>query len=143
MVPAATAVISSAVIQSFHELIVWKKAIALVVETYRLSKAFPKDERFGLTAQIRRAAVSIPSNIAEGHGRHHTREFCRFLSMARGSVKEVESDFAIAEVLQFLTAADLRSARSLSDEVSRMLSGLQRKLRGRLRGRERRESKAR
>jgi four helix bundle protein len=117
------------VINSYQDLIVWQKAIALVLESYRLTKAFPDDERFGLTTQIRRAAVSIASNIAEGHGRHHRGDFCRFLSMARGSVKEVESDFVIAQGLGFLAADDLRHARSLSDEISRMLSGLQRKLR--------------
>ncbi|MDQ3994303.1 MAG: four helix bundle protein [Actinomycetota bacterium] len=72
-------------IESYRDLIVWKKAIALVFEIYGLSRRFPADERFGLTAQLRRAAISIPSNIAEGHGRHHHRaEYRRFLSMARG-----------------------------------------------------------
>jgi four helix bundle protein len=116
-------------IESHQDLIVWKKAIALVFETYRLSRAFPADERFGLTAQIRRAAVSIPSNIAEGHGRHHLGDYCRFLSIARGSVKELETHFVIAEGLHFVESADLRRARSLSGEVSRMLSTLHRKLR--------------
>jgi four helix bundle protein len=119
------------VIQSFQDLVVWPKAIALVIETYRISRPFPDEERFGLTAQIRRAVVSVPSNIAEGHGRHHTADFCRFLSIARGSVKEVECDYVIAEKLAYVTADDLSLARSLSDEISRMLSGLQRTLRGR------------
>jgi four helix bundle protein len=122
-------VIASNMIESHQDLIVWKKAIALVFETYRLSRAFPADERFGLTAQIRRAAVSIPSNIAEGHGRHHLGDYCRFLSIARGSVKELETHFVIAEGLDFVKCADLRRARSLSGEVSRMLSTLHRKLR--------------
>jgi four helix bundle protein len=129
MVLGPSTVTSLHVVNSYQDLIVWKKAIALVLETYRLTKAFPEDECFGLTVQIRRAAISIASNIAEGHGRHHTADFCRFLSMARGSVKEVESDLVIAEGLGFLTAKDLGHARSLSDEIRRMLSGLQRRLR--------------
>jgi four helix bundle protein len=133
IVSAFLETIGCRMILSFRDLVVWKKAIALVVETYRISRAFPHEERFGLTAQIRRAVVSIPSNIAEGHGRHHTADFCRFLSMARGSLKEVESDFVIAEELAYVSTDNLRTARVLSDEISRMLSGLQRKLRARKR----------
>ncbi|MFN2565978.1 MAG: four helix bundle protein [Gemmatimonadaceae bacterium] len=115
--------------QSYQDLIVWQKAIDLVVETYRISQKLPRDERFGLTSQMRRAAVSIPANIAEGHGRHHRDDYRQFLSIARGSLKELETHFVIAERLGFLTNADLRRARALSDEVSRMLSALHRKLR--------------
>jgi|SRR5688572_27382275 len=128
-------------IQSYQDLVVWPKAIALVFETYRLSRRYPDEERFGLTSQIRRAAVSVPSNIAEGHGRHHTPDYCRFLSIARGSVKELETHFVIAEGLGYVTAADLQRARSLGDEVSRMLSALQRKLRERHRGKRRASTK--
>jgi four helix bundle protein len=117
------------VIQSYQDLIVWQKAIDLVVESYRLTRRLPAAERFGLVPQIQRAAVSVAANIAEGHGRHHRDDYRQFLSIARGSLKELETHFVIVERLGFLTAADLRRARSLSDEVSRMLSALQRRLR--------------
>jgi len=118
-------------IQSYQDLVVWQKGIELVLEAYRICRAIPDDERFGLMAQLRRAAISVPSNIAEGHGRHHTADFCRFLSMSRGSTKEVETHFVIAERLGYVAVSDLHGARSLSDEVSRMLTGLQKKLRPR------------
>jgi four helix bundle protein len=129
MMPAVPTTIASSMIESYKDLVVWKKAIELVFETYRLTRTFPRDERYGLTAQLRRAAVSIASNIAEGHGRHHLGDYCRFLSIARGSVKELETHFVIAEGLDYVTAAELARARSLSDEVSRMLSAMQRTLR--------------
>jgi four helix bundle protein len=116
-------------IESYRDLIVWKKAMALVFEIYRLTRRFPADERFGLTAQIRRAVLSIPANIAEGHGRHqHRIEYRRFLSMARGSDKEVETYLLIAEGLGFVATKDLEKARSLCDQLSRMLNAMQRKL---------------
>jgi four helix bundle protein len=116
-------------IRSYQDLLVWQKAMDLTVETYRLTQALPSEERFGLTVQMRRAAVSIPANIAEGHGRHHREDFRQFLSIARGSLKELETHFVIAERLGFLTKSELRHARSLCDEVSRMLSTLRRKVR--------------
>jgi four helix bundle protein len=119
------------VIRSYRDLVVWQKAVELAVEAYRVSRHFPEDERFGLSAQLRRAAVSLASNIAEGHTRHHTADYCRFLSFARGSVSEVETDLVIAERLTYVEAGALQTARALSGEVSRMLSVLQRKLRGR------------
>jgi four helix bundle protein len=117
------------VIQSYRDLIVWQKAIELVVESYRLTGRLPTSERFGQVPQIQRAAVSIPANIAEGHGRHHRDDYRQFLSMARGSLKELETHFVIVEKLRYLSSADLRRARLLCDEVSRMLSSLHRKLR--------------
>jgi four helix bundle protein len=116
-------------IESYQDLIVWQKAIELVVESYHLTRKLPSTERFGLVSQIQRAAVSIPANIAEGHGRHFRGDYRQFLSIARGSLKELETHFVISERLGFLTEADLRRARALSDEVSRMLSALHRKLR--------------
>lgn len=77
-------------IDSYRDLEVWQKAIALVTEIYRLSRAFPKEEIYGLTSQLRRAAVSVPANIAEGWGRNMTREFIQFLRTARGSLLELE-----------------------------------------------------
>jgi four helix bundle protein len=105
-----------------------QKAIALVVETYRLARKLPSAERFGLVPQMQRAAVSIPANIAEGHGRHFREDYRHFLSIARGSLKELETHLIISERLGFLVEGDLLVARSLSDEVSRMLSALHRKL---------------
>jgi four helix bundle protein len=116
-------------IQSYRDLIVWQKSIDLVVESYRLTRRLPTSERFGLISQIQRAAVSIPANIAEGHGRHHRDDYRQFLSIARGSLKELETHSVIIEKLGYLSAADLRRARSLCDEVSRMLSSLHRRLR--------------
>jgi len=81
---------------------VWKKAVEFTVEVYRLTETFPKDERFGLTSQIRRAAVSIAANIAEGAGRKSDRDFLRFLSMAQGSASEVETEIVIAHKLTYL-----------------------------------------
>ena len=123
--------LTSDVIQSHEDLIVWRKAMDLVFEIYRVTSSFPVAERFGLTAQMRRAAVSIPSNIAEGHGRHHRADYCRFLSIARGSVKELETLLVIAAGLKFATTDQLALARSHCDELSRMLTSLQRKLRPR------------
>ena len=115
-------------VRSYRDLIVWQKSITLVVLTYRLSRSFPVDERFGLTAQIRRTAVSIPSNIAEGHGRMHRRTFRHFLTVARGSLTELETQWEIAERLGYVSAVELVSLRGLALEVGRMLSTLYRRL---------------
>jgi four helix bundle protein len=87
---------------SYRELIAWQKAIDVVAEVYRLTKNFPKDEMYGLTNQIRRAAVSVPSNIAEGQGRLSRGEFRHFLGQARGSVFELQTQITIAERLEYL-----------------------------------------
>lgn len=118
-----------AMIQSYRDLIIWQKAIDLVLESYRLTRRLPTSERFGLIPQIQRASVSIPANIAEGHGRHHRDDYRQFLSIARGSLKELETHFVIIEKLAYVPATDLRRARVFCDEVSRMLSSLHRKLR--------------
>ena len=100
--------------------------MGIVVDSYRLTTAFPREERFGLTSQLRRAAVSIPSNIAEGHSRLGGGEFRRFVSIARGSVGEVETQIAVAIALGFVDvdATSLLSPRL--DELSKMLFGLHR-----------------
>jgi four helix bundle protein len=116
-------------IRSYCDLVVWQKAVALVVESYRCTTSLPADERFGLTTQIRRAATSIPANIAEGHGRFLRGDFVQFLSIARGSLMELETHFEICEKLGFVPATELTQLRVLADEISRMLSVLQRKLR--------------
>jgi four helix bundle protein len=100
----------------------------LVVEIYRLSKAFPRDEQFGLTNQVRRAAVSVPANIAEGYGRLRKGDFLRFLSISRGSLAEVEAHLQIAFRLDYLKRDDLKPVWSEIQEVGRLLNGLIRSL---------------
>ncbi|HEX3149297.1 MAG TPA: four helix bundle protein [Gemmataceae bacterium] len=118
---------ANAPILSFRDLIVWQRAIQFAKSVYALSSRFPSDERFGLTAQIRRAAVSVSSNIAEGHARQG-REFVHFLSIARGSLAEVESQLFLAVELGFLISDDLNDAISLATEIRRMASSLVNKL---------------
>jgi len=107
---------------------VWEKAMDLVVESYRLSNLLPKSEMFGLTAQIRRAAVSIPANIAEGHGREHLGDYLRHLSIANGSLMELETHFVVVTRLSYITIDEVHKAIQLAGEVGRMLAGLTSKL---------------
>lgn len=95
-------------IRSYRELEVWQKSIDLVVECYRISESYPKAELYGLTSQLRRAAVSVPANIAEGQGRSHTKEFLNHLSIAYGSLMEVETHLQIAARLNYLDTASLQ-----------------------------------
>lgn len=115
-------------IQSYRDLLVWQKAMDLVAECYRLSEFFPKTETYGLASQLRRAAVSIPANIAEGHGREHLGDYLHHLSIANGSLMEVETHLLLAEKLSFLTKQQTETILSATAEVSRMLSGLTRSL---------------
>ena len=100
----------------------------IVVEIYRVTGAFPHEEKYGLTAQLRRAAVSIPSNIAEGHSRVGAAEFRRFVSIARGSVSEVETQIAVSVALGFVADEEVASLSSQLNRLSRMLFGLYRRL---------------
>jgi len=111
-------------IHSFRDLVVWQKGMDLVTEIYRLSQKFPKDEVFGLTSQIRRAAVSIPSNIAEGRGKSSKGEFQQFLHHSRGSLAEVETQITIARNLGYLNAAETEPVMEIIAEVGRLLHGL-------------------
>ena len=115
-------------IRTYRDLIVWQKAMALVLETYRLPKRFPKDETYGLVAQMRRCAVSIPSNIAEGYGRNSTSDYVRFLRIATGSLYELQTQMEISSKLEYLKRADFDRLYESSREVERMLSSLSRKL---------------
>ncbi len=112
-------------IRDYRDLIVWRKSIDLVKHVYALSQCFPKEERYALADQIRRAAVSIPSNIAEGSSRTHKGEFRQFISIALGSTAEVDTQSVIAFELGYIdkTACDETHARI--DEIRRMLRGLQ------------------
>ena len=108
----------------YKELIVWQKSMDLVTEVYRLTKLLPADERFALTDQIRRAVISIPSNIAEGHGRQTEKEFKQFLSIAKGSVSEVETQLLICTRLNYLTEEQTEQTLMLCDEIRRILTKL-------------------
>jgi four helix bundle protein len=110
--------------QAYRDLIVWQKAVELVTEIYRVTRQFPKDEIYGLSSQIRRAAVSVPCNIAEGQGRLTRREFHQFLGYARGSLMEMETQVVIAGNLGDLQEDQVSRLLELSAEVGRILNGL-------------------
>ena len=112
----------------YKDLIVWQKAMDLVCLTYEATKPFPREELYGLTNQIRRAVVSVPSNIAEGQARKSTAEFRHFLSIARGSMAEVETQLIIAMRLNYLQDSQVREVMLAHEEVSKMLSAMMAKL---------------
>ena len=116
---------------NFRELKVWKKALSLVTEIYKLTKHFPKEEQFGLTSQIRRCAVSIPSNIAEGAGRSSTKEFMRFLDIANGSLSELETQLIIIDKLNYINTQELvdNELTVIRKMLYRLKQSLSRKLR--------------
>jgi S23 ribosomal protein. len=112
----------------YRRLEVWREAVQLAIETYTATQAFPRHELYGLAAQMRRAAVSIPSNIAEGRGRGTKRDFCRFVVQARGSLFELETQFTIAEALGYATTDQVASFGRRSETVARLINGLIRHL---------------
>jgi len=114
----------SGMAKSYRELLVWQKGIGLSVLVYRLSKQFPREETYGLSRQMRRAAVSIPSNIAEGAGRLNTQEYKQYLGVARGSSFELHTQLTIARELGFGEIEQLREAESACDEIGKMLFGV-------------------
>src|SRR5215216_1643273 len=116
------------VVHRYQDMIVWQRAVDLAIESYDRTDSFPIQERFCLTPQIRRAAISIPSNIAEGQGRDHRREFLYHLSVGRGSVQEMKTLFVIAERRNYASSDELKRTRELCEHVSRMLAGLKRAL---------------
>lgn len=118
--------VAKAPIRSHRDLIVWQKAMDLVVGVYRATEAFPKAETYGLTSQIRRAVTSIPANIAEGQGRRQTKEFIYFLANARGSLWELDTHLETATRLGFLNSDSHSELQKQMDEVGRMLNGLMR-----------------
>jgi four helix bundle protein len=109
---------------SFRDLRVWQEAMALTVEVYKSTVKFPRHELYGLTQQMRRAAVSVPSNIAEGKGHYSDKEFSRFLFHARGSLLELQTQLQIAEQLQYFSEGDGRRLTAMAEDVGRALSGL-------------------
>jgi four helix bundle protein len=110
--------------RSFRELVVWRRSIQLAASVYRLTRMFPKDEMYGLTSQIRRSAVSVPSNIAEGQGRLSTGEFRQFLGIARGSNFELQTQLEIARTLEFGSSELINEAEGLSHEVGKMIHAI-------------------
>jgi four helix bundle protein len=110
--------------RNYRDLIVWQKALDFVEATYHLTQDFPAEERFSLTSQLRRSAISVPSNIAEGEGRFSKSDFKRFLSIASGSLNEAETQITLAVRLNFVREADTRPALTLATEVGKMLHGL-------------------
>ena len=112
----------------YEGLIVWQRGMEFVAECYRISNAFPRSEQFGLTTQLRRAAVSVPANIAEGNGRWYRKEYLHHLSIARGSLKEAETLLRVAAMLAYVSADSVTEALRLADECSRMLSTIRRRL---------------
>ena len=110
--------------KTYRDLLVWQKAIAFVTEVYKTTKIFPKEELYGLTAQLKRSAISIPSNIAEGYGRKSKKDYIRFLQIAMGSIFEIQTQLEISKNLSFLPEDGFTELFEYSRELERMLSSL-------------------
>jgi four helix bundle protein len=123
------AMVSRSVVKSYRDLLVWQKAMSLAEKVYEETEGFPKTEMYGLTSQMRRAAVSVASNVAEGQARHTRGEFLQFLGHARGSLAELETQVLLAARLNFASATAEQSLVNLIAEVGRLLSGLRNSLR--------------
>ena len=124
---------ANASVNSYRDLLVWQSAMDVVERTDKLTAQFPKNEIYGITQQIQRAAVSIPSNIAEGHARASTKEFLHYISIALGSLAELETQLIVATRLQYLRTQELDSILQETDETGKMLRGLQKTLMAKLR----------
>lgn len=112
----------------FRKILVWEKSISLVTKIYKTTSSFPKEEIFGLTSQIRRSSVSIPSNIAEGSGRESTKDFLRFLYISLGSIFEMQTQLEIAKNITYIKEEEFNNLYEDSREIERMLASLIRKL---------------
>jgi four helix bundle protein len=112
----------------YKDLLVWQKGMALAKMIYKLTQKFPAEEKYGLTSQLRRAAVSVPSNIAEGQARRGTNEFLQFLSIAEGSLAELETQLLLSVELSFAQQTDIDSPLQEIDELQKMIVALKRKL---------------
>ena len=119
---------AEAEIKSYRDRVAWQKAMELVEQVYGLARSLPPEERFGLVAQMQRAAISIPANIAEGQGRKHRKEFVNHLSIARGSLMETETYLLLLGRLGFVSKEGLQGIWHLSQDVGRLLNGLLRAL---------------
>jgi four helix bundle protein len=118
----------SAKVTHYKELKIWQKGMSLAKSVYRLTVRFPAEEKFGLSAQMRRAAVSVPSNIAEGQARHGTREFLQFLSHTSGSLAELETQILLSADLGYCSAADVKLVSDEITEMQKMVAAIRRKL---------------
>lgn len=116
-------------IESYQDLLVWQKAVDLVTRVYDVTKDYPKEEIYALTSQIRRSAVSIPSNIAEGYGRHSTKDYVYFLKIARGSLFELETQMIISKNLEYIGDMIIEKVFDNIVEIKKMLNGLIRSIR--------------
>jgi four helix bundle protein len=116
----------------YKDLLIWQKGMTLAKDVYALTTKVPTDERFGLVSQMRRAAVSVPSNIAEGQARHGTREFLQFLSHASGSLAELETQLLLSVDMKYCAPKDVDAITALLNELQKMISGLRRSLEGSL-----------
>lgn len=119
-------------IQSYRDLEVWKKSRQLVKQIYLLTKLFPKEELYGLTVQLRRAVISIPSNIAESHSRHSTKDYINFVSVAIGSLAEVDTQVLLAQDLEYITAQDCNEVNQQIQSLQQMLHKLRSSLKAKL-----------
>lgn len=118
-------------IRSFRDLVVWQKAMDLVALVYAVTRRFPEDERYALVSQLKRASVSIPSNIAEGYGRHSTADYVRFLQIALGSLNELQTQMELSIRLKFVERDEVKESLALCSEIEKMLVVLSAKLRTR------------
>jgi four helix bundle protein len=123
-------------VRGFKGLLVWQKSMDLVEEIYRLTQGFPKQEMYGLSSQVQRAAVSVAANIAEGNGRDSTREYIHHLAFSLGSLAEVETFLEIARRLGYAKSSLTSGLEARCDEIGKMLRGLQKALRAKLRGKD-------
>ena len=114
--------------ESYRELTVWQKGMDLVVGAYKVTKLLPREELYSLGDQIRRAAASIPSNIAEGYGRNSAKDYIRFLTIARGSKHELETQLLLCVRIGYLQESDISSLMDLCDEIGKMINALIKKL---------------
>jgi four helix bundle protein len=126
------AVVGEAMVEGFRDLGVWKKAHGVVLEVYRLTNPFPRSEQFGVVSQLRRAAYSIPANIAEGYGRRSTRELLQFLAVANGSLEELRYFLELSRDLRYLSPIDFLNLEKELKAVAQMLEALSQSLRRRL-----------
>ncbi len=106
----------------FRDLLVWQKGMELVSKVYKLQESFPKEEQYALSSQIRRSAISIPSNIAEGYGRHHKQDFARFLEIARSSLYELQTQLEIVKNVGYLTDGELSQVIVVCHDLEKMLN---------------------
>ncbi|MGA2619442.1 MAG: four helix bundle protein [Thermoguttaceae bacterium] len=115
-------------VKSYEELLVWQEAVNLAQQVYKATKAFPQEERYGLTSQMRRAAVSVPSNVAEGQARETRGEFVQFLGHSRGSLAELDTQLILAQKMSFLAPPAAAELRQQVAKVGKLLNGLRRSL---------------